>query len=151
MNRFFCEREKEIVEVMRSGTVDIELERHAKSCPVCADAVAISEFLQAGATAEPVLPDSDFIWWKGQLAAKQMAVERATRSIVLVTKIAVLSISSAMIWLVFAPDHLETIASALLKYEVGLTDYLREGTLLAAAGALVSILLGSLYMVRFEK
>jgi hypothetical protein len=151
MNRLFCEREKEIVEVMRSEAVDIELERHAKSCPVCADTVAILEFLQAGATAEPVLPDSDFIWWKGQLAAKQMTVERATRSIVLVTRIAVFGISAATIWLVFAPDHLEMIVSTLLKYEMGLTGYLREGTLLTAAGALVSILLGSLYMVRFEK
>lgn len=151
MNRFYCEKEKEIVEGLRCGTLDTELERHASGCAICSDTVAVSKFLQADRTAAPVLPDSDFIWWKGQLAGKQMAVERATRSIVLVRKITYLGISAATLWLVFAPGHLRPIMSALSKHEIWSTGGLRESALLMGIGALIFTLLGSLYLARSEK
>jgi hypothetical protein len=151
MNRFYCEKEKEIVEALRCGTLDTELERHASSCAVCSDTVAVSGFLQADRTDAPVLPDSDFIWWKGQLAAREMAVERATRSIVLVRKITYLGISAATLWLVFAPGHLRPIMSALSKHEIWWTGGLRESALLMGIGALIFTLLGSLYFARSEK
>ena len=151
MNRFYCEKEKEIVEALRCGTLDTELERHASSCAICSDTVAVSEFLQADRTAAPVLPDSDFIWWKGQLAGKQMAVERATRSIVLVRKITYLSISAATLWLVFSPGHLRPIMSVLSKHEIWWTGGLGESALLMGIGALIFTLLGSLYLARSEK
>lgn len=151
MNQFYCAKEEEIVEALRRGTLDIELGSHSSNCPICSDSVAVWEFLQADRTAAPVLPDSDFIWWKGKLAGKQMAVERATRSIVLVKKITYLSISAATLWLVFAPGHLESIMWALSKHEIWSTGYLRESALLTAAGTLIFMLLGSLYMARSEK
>jgi hypothetical protein len=151
MNRFYCEKEKEIVEALRCGTLDTELERHASGCAICSDTVAVSEFFQADRTGTPVLPDSDFIWWKGQLAEKQMAVERATQSIVLVRKITYLGISAATLWLVFAPGHLRPIMSALSKHEIWWTGGLRESALLMGIGALIFTLLGSLYLARSEK
>ena len=151
MNRFYCEKEKEIVEALLCGALDTELERHASSCAICSDTVAVSEFLQADRTTATVLPDSDFIWWKGQLAGKQMAVERATRSIVLVRKITYLGISAAALWLVFAPGHLRPIMNALSKHEIWSTDGLRESALLMGIGALIFTLLGSLYLARSEK
>jgi hypothetical protein len=151
MNRFYCKKENEIVEALRCGTLNTELERHASSCAICSDTVAVSEFLQADRTAAPVLPDSDFLWWKGQLAEKQMAVERATRSIVLVRKITYLGISAATLWLVFAPGHLRPVMSALSKHEIWWTGGLRESALLMGIGALIFTLLGSLYFTRSEK
>jgi hypothetical protein len=151
MEPFYCEKEKEIITAMRAGTLDAELGTHASKCPVCSETVAVSEFLQAGGTAEPVLPDSDFIWWKGQFAAKQMALERATRSIVLVRKIAYLSVSATVLWFVFAPGHLQPMMGALSKLEIGSTGYLRGSALLSAAGALIFMILGSLYMARLEE
>jgi hypothetical protein len=146
MNRFYCEKEREIVEALRCGALDTELERHAGSCAICSDTVAVSEFLQADRTAAPVLPDSDFIWWRGQLAGRQMAVERATRSIGLVRKITYLGISAAILWLVFAQGHLQLVMRALSGHEICSTCGLSESALLMGVAALIFTLLGSLYL-----
>ena len=151
MNQFYCEKEKEIIQAFRCGTLSTELERHASCCAICADTVAVSKFLQSDGVAVPMLPDSDFIWWMGQLASKQIAVERATRSIALVKKTSYIAISTAALWLILAPGHLRSIASALSKYEMWPGGGLRESALLMAVGALFFTLLGSLYFARSEK
>jgi len=150
MKQFYCEKEKEIIQAFRCDTLSTELERHASSCAICADTVAVSKFLQSDVVATPMLPDSDFIWWMGQLASKQMAVERATRSIALVRKTSYIAISTAALWLILAPGHLRSIASALSKYEMWSGGGLRESALLMAVGALFFTLLGSLYFARSE-
>jgi hypothetical protein len=151
MNQFYCEKEKEIIEALRCGTLGAELERHASSCAICSDTVAVSEFLRSDGAAVPVLPDSAYIWWMGQLASRQMAVERATRSIALVEKISYVGISTAALWLILAPGHIRSIASALSTHEIWSGGGLRESALLMAVGALFFTLLGSLYFARSEK
>src|ERR1700693_2009798 len=99
MNQFYCEKEKEIIEASRGGTLGAELEGHVRRCAICADTVAVSKFLQSDEAVAPVLQGPDYIWWMGQLARKQMAVERATRSIALVRKISYLGLSAAAVWL----------------------------------------------------
>jgi len=100
MNRFYCEKEKETIEALRCGSLGIELERHASCCAICSDIVAVSEFLRSALPAPLVLPNPDYVWWKGQLVSKQMAVERATRSIALVEKFSYLGMSAVAGWLV---------------------------------------------------
>ena len=157
MKRSYCQRENEILEASRRGDLSAELENHARSCRICADAVAVSKFLRAeflqADTVEPgpTLPDADFIWWKGQLAAKHAAVERATRSIALVKNVSYLAASVAAIWLVFAPGHPQSIMTALSKYDVWGNDGLRGGAVLMAIGAMVFTVVGSLYLARAEK
>ena len=151
MKQFYCKKEKEIIQAFRCGTLSTELERHASSCAICADTVAVSKFLQSDRVAAPMLPDSDFIWWMGQLAIKQMAVERATRSIALVKKTSYIAISTAALWLILTPGHLRSIASALSKYEMWSGGGLRESALLMAVGALFFTLLASLYFARSEE
>lgn len=151
MKQFYCEIEKEIMQAFRCGTLSTKLEEHASSCAICSDTVAVSEFLQSDAAATPILPDSDFIWWMGQLASKQTAVERATRSIALVKKTSYIAISTAAVWLILAPGHRQSIASALSKYEMWSGGGLRESVLLMAMGALFFTLLSSLYFARSEK
>ena len=153
MNQFYCEKEEEIIEALRCGSLNTALERHASSCAICSDTVAVAKFLQSESdgVAAPVLPDPDYIWWMGQLASKQMAVERATRSIALVRKISYIGLSAATGWLVSAPGHLRSIASAFSKHEIWSSGGLRESAVLMAVGTLVFTLLGSLFFVRSEK
>jgi hypothetical protein len=99
----------------------------------------------------PGLPDSDFLWWKAQLARKQIAMERATRSIALVKKLSYFGAAVAGLWLVFAPGHLGSILSVLSRHEIWPAGALSQTALLLGVGALVFTLLGSLYLARPEK
>jgi Putative silver efflux pump len=151
VNQFYCEKEKEIIEALRCGTLGTELERHASCCAICSDIVAVSEFLQSDLEAPLALPSSDYVWWKGQLASKQMAVERATRSIALVKKISYLGMGVVAGWLVMLLDHFRPITGALSNYEIWSTGGLRESALCIGVAAVFLSLLGSLYFVRSEK
>lgn len=180
MNRVYCEKESVIIQALRSGTLDAELEKHAATCARCADTLAVSEFFQAEGTAaiaqrrhferseEPGLhrntntvnkntqlgaglPDADFLWWKAQLASKQLAVERATHSIALVRTISYLGLGAAGLWLVFAPGHLSSIVDAISKNQIWSAGVLSQSALFLGVGTLVFTLLGSLYLARPEK
>lgn len=151
MNRVYCEREAEILEALRRGALHPELAKHAGNCPICADTLAVSKFLQVDSRPAPALPDSDFLWWKGQLARKQIAVEQATRSIALVRKASYFGGAAAGLWLVFAPGHLGSILTVLSRREIWSAGALSQTALFLGVGALVFTLLGSLYLARPEK
>lgn len=172
MNRVYCEREAEIIEALRGGVLDAELEKHAAGCATCADTLAVSQFLQADHRATqvdsraaqaddwpaPGLPDPDLLWWKAQLASKQMAVERATRSIAVVRKGSYLGAAVAALWLAFAPGHVGSVLSALAKPELWPTGAwsqtaraFTQTSLFLGVAALVFTLLGCLYLVRPEE
>ena len=151
MNRLYCEKEAEIIAALRSSGLSPELEKHAGACDICSRLAAVSKFLRPLEEVRPVLPDSDFLWWKAQLASKQLAVERATRSIVLVRRIAFCVISAAVLWLVFTPEHLGLTLAALSKHETWPSSALGQSALFMSIGALVFTLLSSLYLARLEK
>ena len=180
MNRVYCEKEMEILEALRHGPLHPELAKHAANCDICADTLAVSEFLQTDRSValtqqshserseEPRLelttstidedtlfctglPDSDFLWWKAQLARKQMAVERATRSIALVRKVSYLGAAAAGLWLVFSPGPLGSILRVLSRREIWPAGALTQTALFLGVAALVFTLLGSLYLARPEK
>lgn len=151
MNRFYCDKEAEITGAVRGGTLRAELVKHAASCAICADTLVVSQFLLAHRRADSVMPDSDFLWWKAELASKQRAVERATQSIALVRKVGYAGIAAAALWLVFARGYLESAIAALSKHEIWPAGALSQGALFMGVGALVFTLLGSLYLARPEK
>jgi hypothetical protein len=151
MTRSYCETEREIILAMGRGSLDPELEKHAGACVICSDTVAVSKFLRTQKAAAPVLTDPDFLWWKAQLATERMATERATRSIVLVRRIAYCGISAAVLWLVLAPGHLMSMLVNLSKYEIWTAGALNQIAMVLAIAALVFTLLGSWYLVRSEK
>lgn len=151
MNRSYCEKEMEILEALGRGLLQPELAKHAASCDICADTLAVSEFLQSDMPAAPALPDSGFLWWKAQLARKQMAVERATRSIALVKKISYLGAAAAGLWLIFAPGHLGSILSVFSRHEIFSAGTLGQSALFLGIAAIVFTLLGSLYLAHPEK
>lgn len=151
MNRFYCDKEAEITGALRGGTLHAELVKHAASCAICADTLAVSRFLLAHTGADSVLPDADFLWWKAQLANKQMAVERATRSIALVKKVSYWGIAAAVLWLEFARGYLASAIAALSKHELWPASALSQSALFIGVGALLFTLLGSWYLARPEK
>ena len=151
MGRFCCERETEIIQSLRGGTLNAELGRHADNCAICADTLAVSEFLQTDGRAAHVLPDADFHWWKAHLAAKQAALERATRSIDLIRKVTYLGVTVAGLWLVFAQGHLGSLMTALSKHQSWLHGGLGETAVFMGVGALIFTLLSSFYLARLEK
>jgi hypothetical protein len=151
MNRFYCDKEAEITGAVRGGTLHAELVKHAAGCAICADTLAVSQFLLAHNKAECVLADSDFLWWKAQLARKQMAVERATESIALVRKVSYWGTAAAGLWLVFGRGYAESAIAALSKHAIWPAGALSQSALFIGAGALVFTLLGSLYLARPEK
>jgi len=151
MNQFYCEKETEIIEALRCGSLGIELERHASCCGICSDIVAVSEFLLSDLAVPLALPDSDYVWWKGQLMSKQMAVERATRSIAMVKKISYFGIGAVAGWLVMLLERVQPITGALSNYELWSTGVLRQSALFIGVAAVFLTLLGSLYFVRSEK
>lgn len=151
MNRSYCEKEAEILEALRRGPLDSDLTKHAASCAACADTLAVSEFLQPDQEAPLALPDSDFLWWKAQLARKQMAVERATRSIALVKKVSYFGAAAGGLWLVFAPGPVGSILNVLSRHDIWPAGTLSQTALIVGVGALVFTLVSSLYLARPEK
>lgn len=180
MKQGYCQKEAEIIQALRCGDLDAELKNHVASCAICSDTLAVSEFFEAESTSaldqrrdserseEPGLdlnkstvnknapfyaglPDADFLWWKAQLASKQLAVERATRSIALVRAISYLGVAAAGLWLVFTPSHLGAIANAVSKNQIWSAGALTQSAVFLGVGTLVLMLLGSLYLVRSEK
>ena len=150
MNRFDCDKEAEIIEALRRGTLRAELLKHAASCAICADTLAVSQFMMADKSAIPALPDSDFLWWKAELASKQMAVERATQSIALARKCSYVGVAAAGLWLVFAGGRFASAIAALSKHEIWPAGALSQSALFMGVGALLFTLLGSLYLARPE-
>ena len=151
MNGVYCEREAEIIAAMRSGALSPELKKHAEACDICSNTAAVSKFFEAQAAVRPVLPDSDFLWWKAQLASRQFAVERATRSIVLVRKIAYCPLIAAVLWLAFAPGHPGLIRAALSSHGIWRSSALGQSALVMGVGALVFTVVGSWYFARLER
>ena len=151
MKRIYCEKGKEIIVALRCGRLDPELEKHVSGCGICSDTATVSEFLQANGTTAPVLPDADFLWWKGQLAGRQIAMERATRSITLVRRISYLCVGAATLWLLLVSGYLRSVVNALSKPDIWSTSVLGESALFMAVATLLFALLGSLYLARSKE
>lgn len=148
MNRFYCEKEMEVIEALRRGPLQPDLAKHAASCDICADTLAVSEFLQSDMPAAPALPDSGFLWWKAQLTSKQTAMERATRSIMLARKAAYLGACSAALWLALTPGNMGSIVGVLSNHAIRPDGQWGESALVMMVGALLFTLAGSLYLAR---
>ena len=105
MNDEFCEREQHVVAALQSGAwSDISndaLREHANSCPTCADAVVVMQFLQSEAAlvgSEVALPSASLVWWKAQLAAQRRAVARTTRPLDLAWSLGLTAVFVTLLW-----------------------------------------------------
>jgi hypothetical protein len=103
MNDFGCDREKSVLDALRSDDLSPELLSHVSKCAACADLMLVSQFLQSHANGprEPGLPDASFIWRKAQLRARREALARATWPIRVVRRVAAMASIVATLWIVF--------------------------------------------------
>ena len=88
-----CDKEEAVQVALLRDTWDETLRAHVDECPVCADLVLVTKYLQKEARiarneAEKNLPSPGLIWWKSEILAKRTASERATRPIAVFEKIA---------------------------------------------------------------
>lgn len=86
-----CEREMRVIQCVRTGFWDVELEQHVAACRVCSEAALAARVMnemRAEDEAQARIPDSRVMWCKAQLLAKREAGERATQPISLVERFA---------------------------------------------------------------
>ena len=92
-----CTREKEVMDLLRSGrwpaACEPELHEHVAGCSQCAQTVMLkSAFAAALATAkdEARLQSAGVLWWRAQLRRRNEAVERVNRPIARAQRFALL-------------------------------------------------------------
>ena len=92
-----CTREKEVMDLLRSGgwpaACEPELHEHVAGCSLCAQTVMLkSAFVSALAAAKDQarLQSAGVLWWRAQLRRRNEAVERVNRPIARAQRFALL-------------------------------------------------------------
>ena len=175
MNLLECDKEKQVLEAVRSGRSASEWEEplraHVASCRICSDAALVAQFLlqeNECAAAEAQLPDAGLVWWKAQLLARRAAAEHAVRPIAVTEKLAgagvvallltgiVLNWSSVMNWS-YVQGGIRWLAGLVPQSASRVPDFffglwsLQISLLAATAGGLLFLLALSLYIVCAEE
>ncbi len=153
MNDFGCDKEKQVLEALRSVQLSPELLNHVATCAACADLALVSKFLQSEAEhiGEAALPEAGLIWRKAQLKSRHEALARATWPIRFVGGVAALASVVVALWLVFSatelPAWLSDVGNYRLQAEHLWRGYWAEVVLRGGAGILLCAFLGSLYVL----
>ena len=81
MSDQFCEHESAVIRAARADKWDNLLQSHAKTCPVCAEAMRVHAALSSLIKLEqiPSIPDPKLIWLKAQFAERQRRSTIITR------------------------------------------------------------------------
>lgn len=92
----FCSQEKEIAVALREGrwpdAADPALRAHVVACPRCSDLVLVAQTLRQARNEMArlaILPAPGVLWWRAQVRRRRGAVERMTKPIAVVEKLAV--------------------------------------------------------------
>ena len=85
MNRTWCERESDVVEALRSGSISDELREHVWSCAICAEAQPVAKMLLQTASVlhrqgEPQA--AGLVWRRAQAQKRELALKRAARPLI---------------------------------------------------------------------
>lgn len=88
-----CDQEEAVQAALQHGEWGESLRAHVEGCPVCADLMLVTQYLETEARtarqeAEKNLPSPGLLWWKAEILAKRTVSERATRPIAVFEKIA---------------------------------------------------------------
>ena len=152
MSDFGCAREQEVVSALRSGGLGQDFLRHTATCLVCADVVAVTEFLRKEATLADnlPLPYANVIWRKAQLRSRREALASATRPIRVFTNLAYLAAAVAALWLVVNVAGLPPWLN-VANYRIPVTHhgsgYVSGTMLLGGTSTLLCAVLGSSYLL----
>ena len=106
MNGERCTREDELLDALERGFVGPELEAHTTSCPSCHELHLVAGALlddRVHAMREAPVPSSGTMWWRMRVRARQEAIARARRSLLIGQAVTVL-IAFAMVIAFFGHD-----------------------------------------------
>jgi len=158
MKRTFCEQEDQVSAAILSGTMTPEIESHARQCPVCADVMLVSSFLNQEALDRAPIPAADLIWKEAQSRARQQAIDKALRPIRFMKIIAVIGFLCSP-WLAsllplgrqFAAWWSRTLDVDLVSFsKLWPSTAYQPVILLACFGTILLLGLSSWYMLRQE-
>jgi hypothetical protein len=92
----FCEREQEVLDLIRAGRSPEECEtvaEHVRSCAACTDLVAVASTIlsdEMSTVRSARIPTSGVMWWRMQRRARQEGAMVTRRALTLVQGITVL-------------------------------------------------------------
>ena len=95
-----CRRESEVLEAVLAGRISGDLAAHASSCAVCREVAGIAalirqDFEQAQRCAR--VPNSEVVWLRAQMRAREAAERTAARPIVLTQALAIAALLGLLI------------------------------------------------------
>ena len=98
-----CDREWEVIEWLRGGRLDPELQAHAGECASCTELIDFAGALlddRRTLMREAQLPDSGLVWWRTRARARQEAAHRAMIGARIVqASLVILAIIAAVAWI----------------------------------------------------
>jgi hypothetical protein len=116
-----CPFEAAVSQAARSGDWNEELRAHRVECRTCAEQTLVVAALAADAedltNLESPLPDPGVIWFRAQLADREIRFERATRAIVWVQRATIAA--AAAVGLFFAHGYWPTIKGFVGRLDLG--------------------------------
>jgi len=153
MNHPFCEKEQAVLAAVRMGTLRDELLDHIGVCPICSEAIFLAQKLDETVPhLEP--PDPAIVWRRAQDAARREALAKATAPIRIARICALVAALVAAPWLVTSLSTPSLLPDLGLQFwgtlNRALSGALTPTVLLYAGGSLISLLLGSWYVLREE-
>ncbi len=142
--RMRCERESDTVKALLTGLVSSELKEHIARCGVCAETAAAAQVVLATAASLRVEDGSaaGMIWRRAEARKKEIALERATRPLVVMRFLSVVYVVLAGAWFL---RYVWRSSSARLLPEWNVMG--SETAAIAALIALAAIAIGALYML----
>lgn len=146
MSRRLCAREKEVLELARTGG-DLDPHReHIETCRACREAVTVTRWLGDVATLtsrRTTLPSAESIWWRAQVVRKLLDRDekevRRTRPLAWI-QIGGVTLAALTVLSIFLSGNL--MASGLVETLTGLVG--GSGVAVLAIAAVVSLATGAL-------
>lgn len=149
----YCEKEQRVMAELRGDWPDVEVVRHARTCPVCSEVLLVAESLreesQLAVHELSGLPDAAVIWRRAQSVAREKALARATLPI-RVARISTLVIAVlAAPWVLVKSGQLwpELLVSMNWRWPSAFSESV---LLLIITGTILCIGFSSWYMLREE-
>lgn len=155
MNRI-CEREREVVDALRTGFLGHELQEHTLNCPDCAEAAMVATFLQQeaqAAEAEAELPSAESVWWKARLDARREALKRATQPIAMMRNIACAAAAVVALVFLFSGQlaRILHLAGSAPQLQSLTTGFAGMASVFGTLGILAFVVVGTLYLAMTER
>ena len=160
MSEHSCEKDQEVVAALRSDSWSLELQEHARQCPVCSQIILVAEFLREEANLAEhelsALPDAVLMWRKAQALAREKALVRATLPIRIARICTLVVVVLSAPWLILESHQFWPWMANLWPRQLTSTNRLwpsdlnETALLLAIAGTVICIGLSSWYMLREE-